>query len=112
MSQRMNAAAPLAEELTHVSAEIARLERRIADGEGGIADHILLQAILRTRTGMRAAVAAKGVGWPLPPSASTITTTPSREAGRPLNVVQLFLTSTHRVAPPSNAAGNAVLGVF
>jgi hypothetical protein len=95
MTPRMTAV-PLAEELNRLSAEVARLERLIAEGDGGIADHILLQATLRTQASARATLAAKGVGWALPPSASAVAT--RREAGRPRNVTQLFSSSTHRLA--------------
>ncbi|HMI93042.1 MAG TPA: hypothetical protein VK509_16845 [Polyangiales bacterium] len=104
-------AAPLVEELNRLSAEVARLERVIAEGEGGIADHILLQATLRTQASTRGALATHGVGWALPLSARS-TVAMSGEAGRPRNVAQLFSTSTHRIAPPSSMAGHAVLGVF
>jgi hypothetical protein len=100
MTARMHAA-PLAEELNRLTAEVARLERRIADGEGGIADHILLQATLRTQVNVRAALAASGVGWAVALRANTAVNV-GEEAARPRNVAQLFTTSTHR----------AVLGVF
>jgi len=113
MTAGMNAAS-LVDELNRLSAEVARIERIIAEGEGGIADHILLQATLRTQANTRAALATSGVGWAISFSACSAATTVAfdGEAGRPRNAAQLFATSTHRIAPPSNNAGQAVLGVF
>ena len=88
----MNAVA-LSEELNRLSAEIARLERRIAEGEGDIADHILLQATLRTQAGTR-------------PVCTTPVATALEEGARPRNTTQLFCSSTHRIG------GRAIVGVF
>ena len=87
----------LADELNRLTAEVVRLERRIAEGEGGIADHILLQATLRTQASTRSALAASGVGWVIPVSASGSTAT--RSEPHPRNSAQFFSCSTHRVNP-------------
>ena len=100
----MNAVA-LSEELNRLTAVIARLERRIAEGEGDIADHILLQATLRTQAGTRNQLAACGIA-----AANPVCTTPVatalEEGARPRNTTQLFCSSTHRIG------GRAIVGVF
>jgi hypothetical protein len=90
----MNAVA-LTDELNQLIAEVARLERRIAEGEGGITDHILLQATLRTQARARNALARNGVGWVISVRPSAGITTHSD--ARPRNTAQLFASSTHRV---------------
>lgn len=100
----MNAVA-LTEELNRLTAEIARLERRIAEGEGDITDHILLQATLRTQATTRTKLAASGVGAVIPVSA-TAGTAVREDDVRPRNVTQLFSTSTHRIG------AHKILGVF
>ena len=71
-----------------------------------IADHILQQATLHTRASTRSALAANGVGWVIPATASNGSAQRSGGA-RPHNVTQLILSSTHRVGAHNGMSAHA-----
>ena len=86
----------LTEQLNRLTAEVTRLERRIAEGEGDIADHILLQATLRTQASTRTQLAASGISAVMPVNA-TAGSAGREDIARPRNTTQLFAASTHRI---------------
>jgi hypothetical protein len=64
MNKRMSKLG-LIRELRQLNVEIGRLEQRIADGEGGITEHILLVATRRTHATIEQALHMSGETLPL-----------------------------------------------
>ena len=69
------------------------------------------QGTLHTRVSTRSALAANGVGWVIPVTASNGSAQRSGGA-RPHNVTQLFSSSTHRVGAHNGMSAHVTFSVF